>query len=238
MEDYKVCIPAAGKGSRMAEFSRTFNKALLPVHGKPAICHIIEKFPENIEIVVALGHKKETLVDFLTPCYPERKITFVDVGRYEGPGTGPGYSILQCKDHLQSPFIYASADSLVREEIPAPENNWFGVAEVSDTTRFCSAKVLDGRVVRIDDKVKCDNKYAFMGIAGVKDYEHFWKNLESNDSLIGGEIQVSNGFTSLVEKGMEGVVFTWFDTGIPKAYEHALKNYPGGEGYSGGEDGL
>jgi len=231
--DYKVCIPAAGTGSRMGEFTKTFNKALIPVNGKPAICHIIEKFPENVEIVIAVGYKKGMVIDYLNSTYINRKLTFVDVGKFEGPGTGPGYSILQCKQYLQCPFIFVSADTLVSEDIPEPNFNWFGLAEVPDTSRFCSASVSGNKVIRIDDKVKSDNKYAFIGLAGVYDYEVFWNALENNDELIGGEIQVSNGFTSLIEEGMRAEVFTWFDTGVPSAYRHALKNYPNGEGYLG-----
>ena len=50
MENFKVCILAAGIGSRMGSFTNVFNKALLPINGKPAICHIIDKFPDDISI--------------------------------------------------------------------------------------------------------------------------------------------------------------------------------------------
>ena len=59
VNNYKVCILAGGIGSRMGEFSKTFNKAMIPVQGKPSICHIIEKFPEDVEIVVIVGYKKK-----------------------------------------------------------------------------------------------------------------------------------------------------------------------------------
>jgi FMN phosphatase YigB (HAD superfamily)/CTP:phosphocholine cytidylyltransferase-like protein len=231
--NYKVCILAAGIGSRMENFTKTFNKSLIPVHGKPAICHIIEKFPEDVPIVIALGYKKDTVVDYLVHSYPKRTLEFVHVDKYEGPGTGPGYSLLQCKPNLQCPFIFFSADTLVRDEIPAPDQNWFGLAEVNDTSRFCSAKEENGIVVRIDDKVKCDNRHAFIGLAGVYDYEFFWQNLESNTTIIGGEIQVSNGFSALMQKTMHAKVFNWFDVGTPSAYEYTLGNYPYGCGYSG-----
>jgi len=232
MTNYKVLIPAAGIGSRMAGFSKTFNKVLLPIQGKPTICHIIEKFPEDVEIVIATGYKKETIIDYLSTAYPNRKITFVDVGKFEGPGSGPGYSLLQCKDHLNCPFIQFAGDTLVRENIPEPDQNWFGVIEVKDTERFCSAKVEGGKITRLDDKVK-GNKHAFIGLAGVKDHETFWKALENDKTLISGEIQVSNGFRSLINPGMIPKTFSWFDTGTPASYEHALRNYPNGTSYKG-----
>lgn len=232
--DYKVCILAGGVGSRMGDFSKTYNKAMIPVQGKPTICHIIEKFPENIEMVIALGHKKETIKDYLIYAYPKRKLTFYEVEKHSGPGAGPGYGVLEGKCLLQSPFIYFSADTLVKEEIPEPNENWFGIAEVNDTSRFCSANIDKNNMIsKIDDKIKCDNKYAFIGLAGVKDYKTFINALENDKTLIKGEIQASNGFKKLMEKGMRGVIFKWFDTGDPIAYQHALENYPDGKGYRG-----
>ena len=55
---YKVCILAAGVGSRMEPFTQHINKSLLPVDLKASISHIIEKFDVNIEIVIAGGHLK------------------------------------------------------------------------------------------------------------------------------------------------------------------------------------
>ena len=233
MGTYKVCILAAGSGTRMGDFTKVLNKALIPVKGKPAISHIIEKVPEDIEIVIAVGYKKEGIITYINAAYPKRKITFVEIDNFNGPGSGPGYSLLCCKEHLQCPFIYESADTLFREEIVAPDQNWFGVAEVEDTQRFCSAKEENGMVVKIDDKVKSDNKHAFIGLAGIKDYTHFWQALESNDALIDNEVQASNGFSSLIEKGMSIKTFTWFDVGIPSAYAYALEHFPDGKGYQG-----
>ncbi len=234
MNNYKVCILAGGIGSRMGEFSRTFNKAMIPVQGKPSICHIIEKFPEEIEIVVVVGYKKETITEYLKHAYPKRKLTFFVVEKHSGQGAGPGYAVLECKHLLQCPFIFFAADTLVRENVPEPDENWFGIAEAIDTSRFCSANIdSSGKISKIDDKIKCDNKYAFIGLAGVKDYATFFDALENDKTLIKGEIQISNGFKILMNENLKGTIFTWFDTGDPTSYKHALENYPDGEGYKG-----
>jgi len=232
--EYKVNILAAGKGTRMGDFCEHYNKVLIPIQGKPTICHIIEYFPENIEIVIAVGYLKEQLINFLKYAYPKRKLTFVDVGKFEGPGTGPGFSIFQCKEKLQCPFIHVAGDTLVKENIPAPKEDWLGIALVDDTERFCSVKIDDdGKVLRIDDKMKTDNEHAYIGILGVKNYESFWKSLEQNQKEIAGEIQISNGIDALKEKGLFTKKFTWFDTGTPSSYKHAQENYPNGESYQG-----
>ncbi|MFH1424507.1 MAG: NTP transferase domain-containing protein [archaeon] len=227
MSDYKVCILAAGVGSRIGAMSNHINKAILPVNFKAAISYIIEKFKEDVEIVVAVGHKKETVIDYLSIAHPERKFTFVEIDKYVGPGTGPGYSLLQCKKELNSPFVFFAADTIVLEDIPPVDENWFGIAPVKDTDKYCTAKIKNNLVVQLDDKIKCSNKFAFIGLAGVKDHEVFFSALEKNKDVISGEIQVSNGFKKLIEKKLVPVGFTWFDTGSEKNYAETCRNFAG-----------
>jgi NDP-sugar pyrophosphorylase family protein len=224
--DYKVCILAAGKGSRLENFTHHLNKAFLPIRGKPVLSYIIESYDPNVEIVFALGYKSEEMEAFISTAYPDRKFVFVIVDNYDKPGSGPGYSLLCCKDNLQCPFVLANVDALIKGKIPMPYRNWFGVAEVDDTTRFCSVKIDDNdRIVRIDDKRHTDNIYAFTGIAGIYDYETFWDGLIKNKELISGELQVSNGFQELMKKGIYIERLNWYDTGTVKTYADTLKNY-------------
>ncbi|MCF7910681.1 NTP transferase domain-containing protein [Candidatus Pacearchaeota archaeon] len=226
--DYKVCILAAGVGSRMGVLSENVHKAILPINFKGVISHIIEKFPEDIEIVVAIGHKKETIKNYLALAYPNRKITYVEVDRYLGPGTGPGYSLLQCKNHLQCPFIFFTSDTLVLEKIPSPNENWFGIAPIKETENYCTVKIKNNLVCQLADKIKTDNKFAFIGLAGIYDYADFFKSLETTKDLKAGEIQVSNGFNKLIEKKLIPIGFTWFDTGTIKNYQETNKSFSGG----------
>lgn len=223
--NYKVCILAAGAGTRMGGISNQINKAILPVNLKAVISYIVEKFTPEIEIVVAVGHKKETVKDYLSLAYPERNFTFVEIDKYIGPGTGPGYSLLQCKSYLQSPFIFFAADTMVLEEIPPPDHNWFGIASVKETEPYCTVRIKNNLIFQLDDKTKNNNKFAFIGLAGVKDYEIFFKSLEKNKNLTNGEVQVSNGFKSLLTRKLVPVGFTWFDTGDLDNYHETNKSF-------------
>ena len=53
---YKVFIPSAGMGSRLGPHTKFRNKALITLGDLPVIAHQIKKFPENVEIVIALGY--------------------------------------------------------------------------------------------------------------------------------------------------------------------------------------
>lgn len=225
--NYKVCIIGAGKGSRMEHFTKILNKALLPVHGKPAIAHIVESYDPELEIVFAIGYLGDQIKAYLEAAYPKRKFTWIEIENYAGPGSGPGLTLLACKEHLQCPFVLANVDAMTAGKIPEPNEDWFGVAEVDDTERFCSVKVDEtNTIIRIDDKIKTNNKYAFTGIAGIFNYEIFWNALEGNDTLIAGERQVSNGFGALQKNGMKIRVLNWFDTGVPDAYKETCKKFP------------
>ena len=50
----------------------------------------------------------KTSIEIIGSGQERRDITFVEVKNYEGQGSGPGLSLLKCKDYLQTPFIFTS----------------------------------------------------------------------------------------------------------------------------------
>ncbi len=225
--NYKVCILAAGVGSKMGEFSKYIHHSLLPVNFKATLSYIIDKFPKSIEIVIAVGHKKDTIKDYLSIMYQDRDFTFVDVDKFIGQGIGPGYSLLQCKNHLNCPFIFFTSDTIVLEEIPEPAENWMGIAPIKETENYCTVKIKNNLIYELADKIKTDNKHAFVGIAGIRDYDLFWTALEKGKDSSPGEIRDINGFKSLIEKKLVPISFTWFDTGSKENYFETNKNFSG-----------
>jgi choline kinase len=230
---YKVCILAAGPSRRVGDFSDHVNKAVLPVNFKAVISYIIEKFPKNVEIVIAVGHRKDTIIEYLSHAHADRKFTYVEIDPYIGPGTGPGKSLLTCKNALQSPFILCTADTIVTEDIPPPETNWFGIAPVApeDTDRYCTVKITNGTVEEITDKVHNTNTAAFIGLAGIHDYSEFFEALEHNATVIKGEIQVSNGFQAILPRQLQAKQFTWFDTGTVEGFAQANHHFATGDAF-------
>ena len=82
--------------------------------------------------------------------HSDKNITYVDVDNYDGVGSGPGYSLLCCKEHLQEPFVFTSVDTLVTDDIDIMSvgENWLGVSSVdSDSSlQYClveGSKYLD-----------------------------------------------------------------------------------------------
>lgn len=231
--EYKVCILSAGKNTNVS-YAKDFNISLLPVGMKSALSRIIEKFPRNVEIIIALGYNSNLVKDFVDIAFSDRKINIVEIDDYSAPGSGPGRTLLACKHHLNCPFIFTAADTIVGDEIPIPNKNWIGISQVSDSTNYCMAEVENGFVTKFYDKVEtpillktCKNyktilNNAFIGMAGIYEYKTFWKELERDQHLIKKELQVSNGLSGLINYKLEAVpFFNWFDTGNEAGYNFA-----------------
>ena len=74
--------------------------------------------------------------------------------------------MMKCREHLQCPFILDSIDTMVLEKIPPPDQDWFGIADIeqNETERYCTTRLEGELVVRLDDKVKNDNRYAYIDV--------------------------------------------------------------------------
>ena len=225
---YKLFISAAGRGTRVAGLT-SINKSLLPINYEAVITRIIESYPKNLEIVIALGHEKEIVKNFLKIRHADRKIKFVIIKKYSGIGSGPGYSLYQCRKFLQCPFIYSSCDTIVLEKVPPPSVNWLGISKVKNTERFLiiEKKKSDKmyflydkkRKIEIDKKKKQFN--AFIGLAGIKDYQIFWQGFSNNNELKDNELQISNGLNYILSRS-KLKKFKWLDTGTNESYLDTL----------------
>lgn len=225
-----VCILTAGMGTRMGVYGTYINKALVPIDKKAAISHIIEKFPKNTEFVIALGHFASQVKDYLGIAHPSANILFAEVENYNGPGSGPGLSLLSCKHLLNKPFYFVSCDTLWDGEVNIDlEENWVGVAKVEEayTARYCNFEIADNRVVSIADKVqvKGENHKGFIGLCFIKDHNIFWDGL-SSPKLISNEHQISSGIQALVDKRtVRQCEVDWMDVGTLENYKIAVSRY-------------
>lgn len=211
---YKVCIPAAGTGSRLGALTRYLNKSLVGIANRPTICHLIEQFPADARFVIALGYKGNLVQEFLGLAYPDLHFDYSHVDPFEGEGSGLGLSLLACKQHLQEPFVFISCDTLVDEFIPPPDKNWMGYAEVQDLDPYRTLEVAKDQVIEICEKGvgKFPSCKPYIGLAGIADHDAFWMAMESGGykAIDTGE---AYGLRALLSKGIEAKSFTWHDTG-------------------------
>jgi choline kinase len=222
----RVCIPTAGIGSRLGELTTFLNKSLVSIANRPVLSHLIEQCAPDAEFVIALGHKGALVRQFLELAYPERTFFFAEVDRFEGPGSGLGYSLLQCKPYLQQPFIFLSCDTLVREALPALDRNWIGYAAQDDLGPYRTVEVAHGQARALCEKGegRPGTHQAYIGLAGIADHAAFWAAMEA-----GGASAIDSGEACGLRQLLAGTVeahrFTWFDTGRPAALEAARAAY-------------
>jgi dTDP-glucose pyrophosphorylase len=220
----------AGKGSRMGEIGRTLNKALLPIDGKAVISHIIDKFPYQTEFVIGLGYLGHQVRQYLQMAHADRVFKYIEVDNFEGEGSGPGYSLLSCRNLLQKPFYFISCDTLWGDELDfSSTENWLGVAKIDllDSDKYCNVKIADQTIIElIDKKLVTDHSYhAFVGLCHIQDYEIFWKALEKT-SLIAGEHQISNGLEALIRSvNVVPRIIDWTDVGNSEKYKEVVSRY-------------
>ena len=223
---FRVCIPTAGTGSRLGNLTKFINKSLVSIANRPTLSHLIEQFPKDVEFVIALGHKGYLVREFLELAYPQRRFFFAEVDPFDGPGSGLGLSLLACKRHLQQPFVFVSCDTLVREPIPAPDENWMGYAEGIKLQAYRTLKVESGRVKAICEKGegKTHAHKPYIGLAGIHDYLEFWAAMEhgAEQAIQLGE---AHGLRELLSQELVAHNFTWHDTGNAQALARAREIY-------------
>lgn len=219
---YKVLIPTAGIGSRLGNHCDHVNKTLVPVANRPIISYIIEKFPTDVELIIDLGHKGELVKEFLTLAYPERDFTFIWAKR-----KGLTSDLCDYKDMLQCPFIFFTNDAIVDEDIPAPDCDWIGCANIRAGQDYRSVveDSWDNTVVKdLGEKGIHTDAKAYIGICGINDYKSFWDAMDK--AMADGTTNQGESFAlaSMVKnQSVKCVGFTWYDTGTIEALAHANK---------------
>lgn len=230
---YKVLITTSGTGSRLGNLTKYTNKSLIRVGKKPAISYIIEKYPENIELVITLGYFGNQVKNFLSLAYPNRKFSFVNVDKYEGEGASLLYSMSCAKDQLQCPFIFHACDTLITDnEIPTPlEENWLmgnhhdlNNEKPENSYRGFDINIQTDQVYYLLEK-DVSRCYDYMGVCGIKDYEVFWNKTSDilskdiNNSSLSDCDTMNVMMRHCVVRGK--IIDNWFDIGNIESLSYA-----------------
>ena len=158
-----VVIMAGGKGTRLEPFTKVLPKPLIPIHDRPIIEHIIERFTSKgcTQFYITVNYKGKILKAFFEELNPEYEVTFVDE---EKPlGTAGGLGLLP--DAFTVPFFVTNCDTIIN--IDYSEAYDFHNKEANAITLIAAAKeyvipygtcVLnsEGHLSHINEKPKYD----------------------------------------------------------------------------------
>lgn len=222
-----VVIPSAGTGSRLGELTRNYNKAMCTLGPKPVISYIIEHFNKEDEIIILLGYKGDYLKQVVKALYPDWNISFVDVDKFEGEGSGLGYSLSCAITKLQKPFIFWPNDTLVENDFSEmPDCNWIMVGDANkDCSNYRHALIGPSNNVTILPKNATGyyNSFPYTGVCYIKDYEDFWRMFFANKELFieDGEVVGLNNLKTLTV----WPALNWIDTGNRQIFDQVKKEY-------------
>jgi len=223
----KLCILAAGTGSRLGTISENLGKALLPIGNSTAISKIINKFSKDFEIIIAVGYKSELLKSYCSAVHFDRKISFVEIDNFDKPGSGPGYSLLKCKELLGNERFYLSTvDCLIDEEIPNLDCDWIGTSKTNNPKLYSTAEIDDEQnILKFINKNKNGFSEAFIGIAYIYTPDVFWSTIEKYSSKEKEIEFVAGWYQPNLYKKFISINFTWNDTGNIEGYNKTLSKY-------------
>lgn len=215
-----VIIPTAGLGTRMGNYTRDLNKALLPYRDHAVLAHIINNFPTGSKFIIALGHFAQQITDYCTVAFPETDIEFVTVTDYTSLKSGTALTLQQCMSKIHTDFWYIPCDtyfdqSLFSEFSPPPDADTVFVARVPESVSnlYTMFSISDNfTVAEIAFKqTKPESWSAFTGLM----YIHNWQQFKADILNLN-----ATEFIYAIKPGMHTETLdTWRDFGSPAVYQ-------------------
>lgn len=215
-----VIIPTAGTGSRMGNYTKNLNKALLPYKDKPVLAHIIDNFPRDTKFIIPVGYLADQVKDFCRVAYADRDITFVEITDYTSSDSGTATTVKQCRNLISGPFWYIPCDTYFNQSVhdkvtttdcyfvkTVPENQTYLYTMFDVDSNF--------KIKQITFKQpQPDTWSAFTGVSYIYNWKEFFERLDKITTVeIIDTIELGNETASLS---------TWLDFGSPDIYKTEL----------------
>lgn len=114
LSDVSVVIMAGGKGTRMEPFTSVLPKPLIPIHDKPIIEHIIERFIDIgcSDFYLTVNYKGKILKAYFEELIHDYSVSFVD----EAEPLGTAGSLQYIKGEFDNPFFVTNCDIIIKAD--------------------------------------------------------------------------------------------------------------------------
>ena len=103
---------AGGKGTRMEPFTKVLPKPLIPVHDRPIIEHIIERFTDLgcNDFYISVNYKSRILKAYFDELEPLYNIDYIE----ESKPMGTAGSLTLLKENFKSPIFVTNCDIIIK----------------------------------------------------------------------------------------------------------------------------
>lgn len=116
MSDPTAVILCGGKGERLKPFTDQLPKALVPLHGKPLLHHLMNYLSQSgiSRFVLCVGYKAECIEQFASQCAsPGWRVQCVDSG-----DASMADRILDARPYMEGPALICYGDILANVDLP------------------------------------------------------------------------------------------------------------------------
>jgi len=226
-----VFIPSAGRGTRVKNYTKSLNKALIKYKDKAIISHIIDYYPKEYEFVIGLGHEGQKLKDYIKLAHPDKNLKFYFVSDYKTKYSGLSLTIKEGMRYLNKPFIFHANDTYVEGKFSKlkiyKDKNVILVNKNTNYRDYRSVTIdSSNNITDVHDKenkkVRTKNRYSYVGIMCVNDYKVF-KNIIKKSYNEDGEFKFIEEYNSFINAK---VVNNWIDFGSKNTLEKIIKKDP------------
>ena len=224
----KALITAGGRATRLRPITTTINKHLIPLGGRPMLWQAISKVAEcGIKEIAVNVNVGETEIQ--KACGDGSrwgvKLTYLE---QQGGPKGLAHIIKNARPFLgDEPFVFYLGDNIILGSIrgfvekfrSSGVNGLLALAKVHDPQRFGVPVIVDGRIVRVEEKpARPQSDFAVTGIYVYDKSVH--QAVDAIQPSARGEYEISDVHTWLIEHGFavgyEEITGWWKDTGKPE----------------------
>ena len=222
----KALLASGGRGTRLRPITHTQNKHLIPIANKPILHYALEAIAESGIKEVAIVHNGDSLEVPNNIGDGSRwglKITYIP---QERPG-GLAQVVQLAEDFVGSEdFVFYLGDNMVVDGIKKFIDHFdrkkcdclLTLAKVKDPERFGVPEIINGKIVRVEEKPKHPN--SDFAVAGIYVYNrHIFEAVKSLKPSARGELEISEAHQYLLDHGYKvdyaEITRWWKDTGKP-----------------------
>lgn len=164
---FNVIIPAAGAATRLRPLTSNCSKAMIRLHGKPAIAYILDKlYSEGADDVVIVDGQFDDIRQYCSEHYP--LVKFVQQKKLNGPrdAISLGFDKL---DDIENPLVVWLGDTLVFDKGLPLGTNFLLTKTVDDHSQWC---MWDGTSFYNKPTEQIKNGLALVGVYSFNNGNH------------------------------------------------------------------